>query len=229
METSPLRVPLSLDLNLTTVEVEVTGGCFRHGGHVVPLSSLEILARAPRKVFCLSAWELSRGVPARELAWEPLEIFSGHHYQLVPTEEAPTVEIDGVQMHRTSGVGPFHSARLAAEAVVRPGDRVLDTCGGLGYTAIQAARLGASEVLSTEMDDGVLQLRRRNPWSRLESGCRIRLVEEDVFAHLAKIPPAAFDSVIHDPPRYSVAPDLYSEPFYLRLRELLGSGGRLFH
>jgi hypothetical protein len=161
--------------------------------------------------------------------WEPLEVFTDHHYQLVPTAGAPTVEIDGIQMHRTSGVEPFEAARKAVEAVVRPGDRVFDTCGGLGYTAIQAARRGASAVLSSELSHEVLSLRRLNPWSRLEAGLPIRLEEGDVFQRIARLPAGSFDSIVHDPPRISLAPELYSDAFYLRLREILRKGGRLFH
>jgi hypothetical protein len=112
---------------------------------------------------------------------------------------------------------------------VRAGDRVLDTCGGLGYTAIHAVRLGAAEVFSAELSEGVMYLRRRNPWSRLEDNLPIRLVEGDVFAALAPLAGDSFDAVIHDPPRFPLAPALYSDAFYLRLFDLLAPGGRLFH
>ena len=73
-----------------------------------------------------------------------LALFDDGFYQLVATGEAPTVEIDGIQMHRTKEVKPFEDSRQKAATVVKKGDVVLDSCGGLGYTAIWSLRLGAS-------------------------------------------------------------------------------------
>lgn len=45
--------------------------------------------------------------------------------------------------------------------------RVLDTCTGLGYTAIAAARYkGVSGVVTVELDEVSLRMCARNPWSR---------------------------------------------------------------
>ncbi len=200
-------------------QIEVLEGHFQSGESVASLAPLEEIAAAERKAFRLRP----------DGRWEPLQVFADRYYHLVPTGGAPTVEIDGIQMHRTSGTEPFTAAREAAASVVRPGGRGRDPCGGLGYTAIQAARLGASEVVSTEVSEGVLCLRRLNPWSRLEAGLPIGLIEEDAFLHLARAPAGSFDSVIHDPPRFTLASDLYSDAFYLRLHDVLRPGGRLFH
>lgn len=43
------------------------------------------------------------------------------------------------------------------------------------------------------------------------------------------MPANSFDSVIHDPPRFSLAGELYSEEFYHHLFRVLCSNGRLFH
>ena len=224
-------VEVSLDLNLTrvTVDVDVEADFVGSGSRLFSLTSLQKIIKTPRKVFSLIVdGGLERGA-LEHGAWEPLEVFTDHHYQLVPTEGAPTVEVDGIQMHRTSGVEPFEAARRTVESVVRPDDRVLDTCGGLGYSAMQAARRGASEVISSELSEEVLFLRRRSPWSRLEAGLPIRLEKGDVFQHLTRLSPGSLDSIVHDPPRYSLSPELYSEAFYLRLRDLLRKKGRLFH
>jgi hypothetical protein len=162
--------------------------------------------------------------------WEALETWEGGYHQLVSTGRgAPTLEIGGIQMHRTSGVEVFQGAGAMAAACVEAGMRVLDTCGGLGYTAIQAARLGAREVVSAEASPGVLSLRRSNPWSRLERGLPIRLHEGDVVALARGLADASFAAVVHDPPRHALAPELYGESFYFRLWDLLEPGGRLFH
>ena len=45
--------------------------------------------------------------------------------------------------------------------------RVLDTCTGLGYTAIAAARCkGVTGVVTVELDEVSLRMCARNPWSR---------------------------------------------------------------
>jgi hypothetical protein len=43
------------------------------------------------------------------------------------------------------------------------------------------------------------------------------------------MPAASFDSVIHDPPRFSLAGELYSEEFYREIFRVLRRDGRLFH
>jgi predicted methyltransferase len=222
----PQSVEVSLDLNLTTERVDIDERHFVFHGKRFLIDGIREISHAVRKIF--RATEPPEGGTIR--SWEPVRVFTGHYFQLVPTPEAPTVEIDGIQMHRTAGIHPFAAAGEFAAAVVRPGARVLDTCGGLGYTAIQALRLGAAEVRSYEVSEGVLQLRAINPWSQLEPcGERLRLETRDVFRGTAELPPGSFDAIIHDPPRYALAPDLYSSAFYLRLRSLLRAGGAMFH
>ena len=38
-----------------------------------------------------------------------------------------------------------------------------------------------------------------------------------------------FDSIIHDPPKFSLAGELYGFEFYSQLFRILKSGGRIFH
>jgi len=158
-----------------------------------------------------------------------LEYRNIRYYKLVPTEHAPTVEIDGIKMHRSKGIAPFTDARQKAKEVVNRGDRVLDTCGGLGYTAIWALRLGAREVVSVECDEFIQKLRSENPWSAELSNKRIKLVSADVSEYIKSLESELFDSIIHDPPRLSLAGELYGEEFYRELYRLLAKGGKLFH
>jgi demethylmenaquinone methyltransferase / 2-methoxy-6-polyprenyl-1,4-benzoquinol methylase len=54
--------------------------------------------------------------------------------------------------------------RLTAEAVVRPGDRVLDACCGTGDLAIAAVRAGAGSVVGLDFSAGMLaRARRKSP------------------------------------------------------------------
>ncbi|MCX7055401.1 MAG: SAM-dependent methyltransferase, partial [Proteobacteria bacterium] len=39
----------------------------------------------------------------------------------------------------------------------------------------------------------------------------------------------SFDAILHDPPRFGLAGELYSQDFYDELARVLRPGGRLFH
>ena len=156
-------------------------------------------------------------------------IAGGGFYKLVPTIP-PTIEINGIRMHRTKEVNPLQDTRNKVNAVKpREGETVLDTCMGLGYTAIEAAKRGAY-VITVEKDLNVLELARINPWSReLFTGGRVQVIQGDSFEVVKRFKPGSFDVVIHDPPRFSLAGQLYSEEFYRELFRVLKPGGRLFH
>ncbi len=152
-----------------------------------------------------------------------------HYYKLVPTIP-PTMEIDGIRMHRTKGVDPGKDARMKVDAVgPREGETVLDTCMGLGYTAIEAAKRGAY-VITVERDENVLSLARINPWSReLFTGGKVQVIQGDVFDVVKRFKDRSFDAVVHDPPRFSLAGELYGRAFYSQLHRVLKPSGRLFH
>jgi len=105
---------------------------------------------------------------------------------------------------------------------------VLDTCGGLGYFAAWCQRLGAQQVLSCEKNPQVLWLRELNPWSpRPDSVLEVRNVA--VERHIATLADASFDVILHDPPRFGIAGELYARSFYEQLARVLRPGGTLFH
>ncbi|WP_297459865.1 methyltransferase domain-containing protein [Thermococcus sp.] len=152
-----------------------------------------------------------------------------HFYKLVPTIP-PTIEINGIRMHRTKEVNPLQDTRNKVNAVKpREGETVLDTCMGLGYTAIEASKRGAY-VITIEKDPNVIELARINPWSReLFTGGKVQVIQGDSFEVVKRFKPESFDVIIHDPPRFSLAGQLYSEEFYRELFRVLKPGGRLFH
>jgi predicted methyltransferase len=161
----------------------------------------------------------------------PLEIRDRGYAKLVPPADGlgpPTFELSGIKMHRSLGIDPFRDAKIKVEAVVKRGDYVLDTCGGLGYTATWARRNGAAEVISCEKNPDVISLRRYNPWSHeyLRDG-RIEKIENDVVDVLKEFEDGHFDSIIHDPPRFSLAGELYGEKFIRDLNRILSAGGRI--
>jgi len=155
-------------------------------------------------------------------------------YKLVPTGwGAPTFEIDGIKMLPTAKVSPFEDARTKVALVEPRGRRVLDTCGGLGYFAAGCLEAGAAEIVSFEKSQDVLWLRTLNPWSpdpdAPEHGGRLQLRHGDVAQEIARLPDAGFDAILHDPPRFGIAGELYSQVFYDQLARVLRKGGKLFH
>ena len=155
-------------------------------------------------------------------------------YKLVPTAwGAPTFEIDGIKMLPTAKVSPFEDARGKVALIGPRGHRVLDTCGGLGYFAACCLEAGAAGILSFEKSEDVLWLRTLNPWSPDPDapgyGGRLQLRHGDVSQEIARLPDAGFDAILHDPPRFGIAGELYSQVFYDQLARVLHKGGRLFH
>ena len=164
----------------------------------------------------------------------PVSRYDGALIKLVPTEWGPpTFEIDGIKMLPTAKTSPLEDARRKV-ALVRPqGATVLDTCGGLGYFAACCLEAGVARMLSFEKNPDVLWLRTLNPWSpdpeAPEHGARLDLREGDVSQAIATLPDGTFDAVLHDPPRFGIAGELYSQAFYHQLARVLRRGGRLFH
>ena len=46
---------------------------------------------------------------------------------------------------------------------------------------------------------------------------------------IVEIPDASVDALLHDPPRFGIAGELYSQAFYDQLARVVRRGGRLFH
>ncbi|MEM0043841.1 MAG: hypothetical protein QXJ51_01680 [Sulfolobales archaeon] len=155
---------------------------------------------------------------------------NGRYYKLKPVgiDKAPTIEINGIQMHRTVGVDPWKDSLLKVLSLGRlKGLRVLDICTGLGYTAINILRRGSGEVISIEADKNVLNIASMNPWSQdLE---KVRILLGDAVEVVSRIDDECFHAILHDPPRINIAGELYSESFYKELYRILSRGGRLFH
>jgi uncharacterized protein len=167
-------------------------------------------------------------------AFVPVSRFSGALIKLVPTEwGAPTFEIDGIKMLPTSKESPFEDARRKVALVEPRGKVVLDTCGGLGYFAACCLEAGVARIHSFEKNADVLWLRTLNPWSpdpgAPASGGRLELTHADVSQAIMQIADASVDALLHDPPRFGIAGELYSQAFYDQLGRVLRRGGRLFH
>ena len=57
----------------------------------------------------------------------------------------------------------------------------------------------------------------------------LTLVRGDVAAEIGALPDKGFDAVLHDPPRFGIAGELYSQAFYDHLARVLRPRGVLFH
>lgn len=217
------RLDLSLDLNRTLNHARLSeqGVLFPHD-RSASWESIEKIAGSANGCFLL----LPDGF------WK-IHVFSdltNRPYSLMPTAGAPTVLNAGFTMHRIKGVTPEEDTRrkLAALGPVR--GRILDTSTGLGYTAVEAARGGASLVVTIELDPAMLRLASYNPWSReLFEHSRIDQLIGDALEILSDLEAGSFDAVIHDPPTASLAGELYSRDCYGRLQRVLKPSGMLFH
>ena len=166
--------------------------------------------------------------------FSPISRFSGSLIKLVPTEwGAPTFEIDGIKMLPTSKESPVDDARRKVALVEPRGKVVLDTCGGLGYFAACCLEAGVARIQSFEKNPDVLWLRTLNPWSpdpdAPAAGGRLQLAHADISQAIAEVADASVDAVLHDPPRFGIAGELYSQVFYDQLARVIRRGGRMFH
>lgn len=150
-------------------------------------------------------------------------------YSLMPTTGAPTMLLAGFPMHRIKDTDPHQDTLSKIKAIAPITGRVLDTTTGLGYTAITAAQT-AHELITIELDPTVLEVCRLNPWSQeLFTNPKITQMIGDTYDVVEEFKDASFARIIHDPPTFSLAGDLYSQAFYRQLYRLLQRNGRLFH
>lgn len=155
--------------------------------------------------------------------------FSGRVFGLMPTNSAPTTLISGIPMHRIKDTDPHHDTLNKIKAIKPVMGDVLDTTTGLGYTAIEAAKT-ARRVVTIEIDPMAQEIARLNPWSQaLFENPKIIQVIGDAFDEIEKFEAESFSVILHDPPMFSLAGDLYSLAFYQQALRVLKHNGRIFH
>ena len=153
-------------------------------------------------------------------------------YKLLPTglNTPPTVEISGIRMHVTKSMHPGTDTRKKIKEISPVKGKVLDTCRGLGYTAIAALKAGARHIVCCEKDLGVTEIAKYNPYSKeLFDNEQIELKTGDSFELVKKFKNNEFTRIIHDPPTISLAGTLYSGLFYTELYRILKPKGILYH
>jgi uncharacterized protein len=167
--------------------------------------------------------------------FQPVARFTTSLIKLVPTEWGPpTFEIDGIKMLPTARVSPFEDAERKVGLIQPRGKVILDTCGGLGYFAAWCLRGQAAHVRSYERNPDVIWLRSLNPWSpdspwSREMGSALTLTVADIAERITTLPSESVDAILHDPPRFGIAGELYSQAFYGHLARVLRRRGKLFH
>ncbi len=215
-------VRTSFDLNLTQTLADLTGeGLALPDGRLVPWGAIEEAATNETGCFLIEGGSV-----------EKIQTFSedtGRVITLYPTPGPPTILISGISMHRIKGSNPYQDTLTKIRAIGAISGRVLDTATGLGYTACQASG-SARRVITIELDPAVLAIARLNPWSsELFASPKIEQLLGDSFEVVNGFRDEAFDSIIHDPPQFSLAGDLYSGECYLQLLRILSHGGKLYH
>ena len=162
-------------------------------------------------------------------SFEPAARFATSLIKLVPTDWGPpTFEIDGIKMLPTAQVSPYADAQRKVALIQPRGKVILDTCGGLGYFAAWCLQGQATQVLSYEKNPDVIWLRSLNPWSPV-IGSGLTLTQGDISQHIATLANESVDAILHDPPRFGTAGELYSQVFYDHLARVLKRKGKLFH
>jgi predicted methyltransferase len=212
----------SLDLGLTTAEVALEPErVVLPDGQWLSWDSLEEISQSESVCFVVEENEAEKIQRFSE--------FLNRFYSLMPTHRAPTLLISGIPMHRIKGTDPHRDTLSKIRAVAPIGGRVLDTCTGLGYTAIEAART-AEQVVTIELDPTVLEVARLNPWSHsLFENPRIEQIVGDSFEEVQTFEDDSFARILHDPPTFSLAGELYSGECYRHLFRVLRRRGRMFH
>lgn len=207
-------VACSLDLQWSTTTVELNAHGWVWQGQEFPWME----NCRDRTIYCCQAGSL-----------EPVARFTTSLIKLVPTQwGAPSFEIDGIKMLPTSQLSPYADAQRKVALIQPRGKVVLDTCAGLGYFAAWCLKGRARQVLSWEKNADVIWLRSLNPWSP-GPGAGLQLTEGDITEHIRALPRRSVDAILHDPPRFGIAGELYAQEFYAGLARVIKPGGKMFH
>jgi len=215
-------VQISPDLGLSMVEVRLTSeGVEFPNRERLDWQSVERISMSEVNCFLLQ----ENTIRIVQVFYE----YTNRVCSLMPTKGAPSMLIAGFVMHRIKDIDPMQDTLRKIAAIAPVVGRVLDTATGLGYTAIEAAKT-ADEVVTIELDPGAQEMARLNPWSHaLFDTPNIHQIMGDAYEVVQTFEDSSFTRIIHDPPTFSLAGELYSGAFYQQLYRILKRGGRLYH
>ena len=80
-----------------------------------------------------------------------------------------------------------------------------------------------------ELDEAMTEMCRMNPHSAPLFSGDIRQLYGNAADVVPTLPDASFDRIVHDPPTFALAGELFSEEFYRELKRILKKKGRLYH
>jgi len=218
------KIDSSLGAKLREISVRILGDSivFQTENFEIDVSreSISQIVKNPRRIYGLT-----------KSGFLPLVLMDrdNKYYQLTLFEGCltPTIEISGIHMHRTIVDPLFVDAKQKVLALKpKPKSEVLEICTGLGYSTYWLIRRKC-HVISIEKSREVLELASWNPWSRHLKHVEILL--GDATKVLQYLPDKRFSYVFHDPPRISIAPELYSSEFYSEIHRVMRPKGILFH
>lgn len=151
-------VEISVDLNATKQPVSITDtGVVLAADTLLTWDAVKDIADSENGCFAIE--------PGRVRKLQAYNEETGRMFSLYPTAGAPTMLLSGLPMHRIKDTDPYRDTLSKIRATDIRGGRVLDTATGLGYTAIEAAKL-ADHVVTIEIDTSAQAMCRLNPWSR---------------------------------------------------------------
>lgn len=180
----------SIDLGFSQCEVVLNSDGLSQNGHLLATwGEMQKIATTENSCFALyndgsKPWQIST-----------LSKNTGYPASLCPPLDKsgpPTLVLGGFTMHRISGekINPMvdTDAKVATiRSALLDSKNVLDTCMGLGYTAIEAAKCVRSggTVTTIEHDEASLEMCTYNPWSAklFDNTLPINIIQvEDLFA-----------------------------------------------
>jgi len=145
-------------------------------------------------------------------------------------DSPPTLWINGSLMHTVSVSNPIEDGKNKVKMLGDIYGDVLDTCFGLGYTAIELKNSGADKVYTYEISKTVLEITKVNPWSREAFGnSNILIHNSDILSSIREFQEEKFSFILHDPPNVKINGDLYSLAFYKELYRVIDRNGALYH
>ena len=217
-----LTVEISPDLGISTIEAELNGqGIYFPTGERLNWDAAAEIAENENGCFLIEGGHA-----------HVIQSFSETFqrvYTLYPTQAAPTMLVSGLPMHRIKDTDPWQDTQAKIRALGHFGGRVLDTTTGLGYTAILAAEQAAN-ITTVELDPAAQKIARQNPWSQSLFGSpKIEQIIGDSNDVIETFSAGQFNAIIHDPPMFSLAGELYSLEFYRQAYRVLKPNGRMFH
>ncbi|MGC8948159.1 MAG: class I SAM-dependent methyltransferase [Thermoprotei archaeon] len=223
LESKNRRTNVSLDLGLTNTEVIIDNDhVYFPNFQTLSKNDLKKIINRTTEIYTITNNELVK-----------IEWFENNMYlklRNISHNTAPTLEINGIHMHRIKDTTPWKDSKSKVMSVLPLKNKtVLDVCTGLGYTAIHALNFGASKVITIEKNYSVLKIAEYNPWSWKLANKKITIILDDAKNAVNYLRDEYFDRIIHDPPRMKLAGELYSKEFYKELYRVLKPGGIIFH